>query len=143
MKDLISRQAAIDEISEYGSIWIEYTDNMTIHEVAERALKASKQSMIRILKGLPSAQSEITIEQAIDRLYELGWIQEHDRILTESAQDRKRNVGKWMIQKYRVNRSEHDEISFYICSECGRANWTKEDNYCPNCGANMRGEKNA
>lgn len=59
MSDLISRQEAIDEISKYGSVWMEYTDIMTVHEVAERALKESKQSMINVLRKLPSAQPEI------------------------------------------------------------------------------------
>lgn len=57
--DLISRQEAIDEISKYGSVWMEYTDIMTVHEVAERALKESKQSMINVLRKLPSAKPEI------------------------------------------------------------------------------------
>lgn len=56
MDDKISRLAAIEAISEYGSIWMEYTDNMSIREVSERALKASKRSMIRILKDLPPVQ---------------------------------------------------------------------------------------
>lgn len=36
--------------------------------------------------NLPSAQPEITLESAIDYLHSIGWMQEHDRILTESAQ---------------------------------------------------------
>lgn len=59
MGDLISRQDAIDAIDQYGSVWMEYTDSMSIEEIAERALKASKQSMIKILHDLPSAQPEI------------------------------------------------------------------------------------
>ena len=31
--------------------------------------------------------------------------------------------------------------SFYTCSRCGFIAWEHEDtNYCPNCGATMRGE---
>lgn len=56
MSDPISRQDAIDAINQYGSVWMEYTDSMSREEVAERALKASKQSMIKILHDLPSAQ---------------------------------------------------------------------------------------
>ena len=58
MNDLISRQAAIDAINRYGSVWMEYTEIMSVDELAERALKASKQSMVKILHDLPSAQPE-------------------------------------------------------------------------------------
>jgi hypothetical protein len=59
MNDLISRQAAIDAINRYGSVWMEYTEIMSVDELAERALKASKQSMVKILHDLPSAQPKI------------------------------------------------------------------------------------
>ena len=59
MDDLISRQAAIDAINRYGSVWMEYTEIMSVDELAERALKASKQSMVKILHDLPSAQPKI------------------------------------------------------------------------------------
>ena len=52
--DCISRQEAIDAINEYGSVWMEYTDSMTVDEIADRALKASKQSMHKIIHDLPS-----------------------------------------------------------------------------------------
>ena len=29
---------------------------------------------------------------------------------------------------------------FYCCSECGRVEWDTLTNYCPECGADMRGE---
>lgn len=43
--------------------------------------------------------------------------------------------GRWIYKEYRTTKD--DAIGFYLCSECGRANWIKEDNYCPNCGAKM------
>lgn len=30
---------------------------------------------------------------------------------------------------------------FTCCSECGYVEWNETNNYCPNCGADMRGEK--
>ena len=33
-----------------------------------------------------------------------------------------------------------DEETNYLCSECHRGCWVNSD-YCPWCGANMRGEK--
>lgn len=59
MDDLIRRQAAIDAINRYGSVWMEYTEDMSVDEIAERALKASKQSMVKILHDLPSVHPEI------------------------------------------------------------------------------------
>ena len=58
MTDLISRQAAIDAISKYASIWMEYTDGMRKEDIAEEALKSAKSEMIRICKELPSAEPE-------------------------------------------------------------------------------------
>ena len=55
-EDCISRAEAINAIEEYGSVWMEYTEEMSIHQIAERALKASKQSMYKILHDLPSVQ---------------------------------------------------------------------------------------
>lgn len=72
-----------------------------------------------IIDAVPTVK--ITEEQAIDKLYETGWIIRHDKEMTERPQ------GKWII--------EHDWVH---CSSCGH-----EQNYpskfCPNCGADMRG----
>ena len=57
--DCISRQAAIKTVSEYGSVWMEYTLGMTKDEIAQRALNNAKATMIRIVKELPSAQPDI------------------------------------------------------------------------------------
>ena len=56
INDLVSRQAAIDEINKYGSIWMEYTEGMTKDKIAEEALKNAKASMKRIINELPSEQ---------------------------------------------------------------------------------------
>lgn len=42
--------------------------------------------IMEYINEAPSAQTEITLESAIDYLHKIGWMQEHDRILTESAQ---------------------------------------------------------
>ena len=34
----------------------------------------------------------------------------------------------------------HSDYWTYVCSECGRVEDTRH-NYCPNCGADMRGEE--
>ena len=75
MNDAISRQAAIDaaDRADYTGLAIEDVKKVTDEVVKE-------------LKRLPSAQQGITLESAIDYLHSIGWMQEHDRTLTESAQ---------------------------------------------------------
>ena len=55
MSDYIRKADAVDCMNHYGSIWMEYTEGMSKHEVAEQALKASKQAVIDVLENLPSA----------------------------------------------------------------------------------------
>lgn len=43
-----------------------------------------------------------------------------------------RKKGKWVD-------SDYSDPCWYVCSECGRQTDMCE-NYCPNCGADMRGE---
>ena len=104
MNNTIYRQDAIDAIDQYGSIWMEYTDSMSREEVAERALKASKQSMIKILHDLPSADKR----------------------------------GKWIMHLDDLFPAE----STMECNQCHHEQpLTIDNNYCPNCGADMRGEE--
>ena len=65
MNDLISRHAAIEAIKRDGSVVMAYTEVMSIDEIAERALKASQQSMVKILHDLPSAEPLTDAEQRI------------------------------------------------------------------------------
>ena len=65
---------------------------------------------------------EITEEQAIDKLHETGWLIEHDKEMATRPQ------GKWEL---------HGMI--YYCSECGHDCGESGDNFCGNCGADMRG----
>ena len=124
MDDTIIRQAAIDAMRRLEQEDIEaYGVKIPEGFDAEPAVEA--------LKALPSAQPEITLESAIDYLHSIGWMQEHDRVLTESAQP-ERKTGEWIETK-------HDLYDYFICSECC-AGFTDgfQYRYCPNCGANMR-----
>lgn len=56
--DFISRRDAIEEISEHGTIWMSYTDDMSACEIAMEAISNAKDTMIRIIKGLPAVQIE-------------------------------------------------------------------------------------
>ena len=94
--DMISRQAAIDEITEYGSGDTIY---MSVGELKRR------------IEHLPPAQPE-------------------------------RKPGRWIPQDHnKVNGMASTAVYYYPkCSVCGHcANYT---NFCPACGADMRGETN-
>ena len=102
---------------------------------------------LRRYLNLPSAEPERvikigrrsgkTLESAIYYLHSIGWLQEHDRILMESAEP-ERKKGRWIpVDSGTVNGR---------CSECGYESHLYEndvygEHYCPNCGAEMRGEE--
>jgi len=68
-------------------------------------------------------------ESAIDYLTEIGWLPEHDRILTET-----RPHGEW------IKHSTYKDV--LICSKCNHGSNQFYDTFkfCPNCGARMGGE---
>ena len=108
--DSISRQAAIDAIDDW---WITVDDNrhpvsvikalpsaqpeITPDGTLKVTVDADIASIGRILLsqtgtqygGLyyKDAQPEITLESAIDYLHSIGWMQEHDRVLSSAQQE--------------------------------------------------------
>lgn len=70
-----------------------------------------------------------TLADTLCYLHEVGWMQEHDRIMTEDAGPVRH--GRWDRQKDKQ-----------VCSLCG-AEWYYFENdvdmfgYCPKCGAKM------
>ena len=125
MDDLISRQAAIDALGERPMVWVE----------SDYELGARNQydADVLALETVPSAQPEITPEAAIEYLQTIGWMQEHDRVLSEYAQPMRKR-GKWKMLP----------SGNALCSECGYMQvhaWDAEswDNYCHHCGAKMEG----
>lgn len=139
---LISRQAAIEAI-------LSLTNCKSVRELYEyvqskgltQMWSAGINDAIDAVIALPSAQPEITLEQAIDRLHELGWMQEHDRILTESAQERKK--GNWMEKEVLSLDEPGIQLQSCKCSVCERYDtrpymyFFSEPHFCPNCGAKM------
>ena len=113
MDDLISRAEAIDALS-------------TPHGILYP---------IRTVEELPSAQPEITPEAAIEYLQTIGWMQEHDRVLSEYAQPM-RKKGKWIEHNPHVKGLG----IVYECSECGYEVECVSTNYCGNCGSYNGGD---
>jgi hypothetical protein len=112
MDDLISRQAAMDAITARAD---RCAKNFSTDDPFWEGLVIAKS----IIKGLPPVQAATSVQS-----------------------DRKR--GKWILD---------DDGIPAICSECG-TNWMddyvdsrelyftgKIPNFCPNCGADMRGEQ--
>lgn len=81
------------------------------------------------------SHGEWTTESAIDYLTDVGWLPEHDRILTET-----RPHGEWVEVK-RYNRKGKRFLDCSVChyGEKGEivCEVTKLPNFCPNCGASM------
>lgn len=51
-----------------------------------------------------------------------------------------RNEGRWIDRKELIDADLNLWGYSQICSECGFILGAKEYNYCPNCGAKMKGE---
>lgn len=143
MCDLIERQAAIEEMQNMyhaAEKWGQEATEELIKARAESCMSTLVEMKLRVDK-LPSAQPELTLESAIDYLHSIGWMQNHDRILTESAQP-ERKKGKWEKQR----ETYYPWSCPWSCSVCKeivvampeRMGYPLYD-YCPNCGANMRG----
>jgi len=67
----------------------------------------------------------------------LNWILDHEEPAVDAEPVRH---GKWIKADSQQYFRKH--YPFFTCSECGyRKDSQKKWNYCPNCGADMRGEK--
>lgn len=142
MSDLIDRQAAIDACMKYngaGYVWA---------------------CIMGDIRKLPSAQPEKSTEKrtetnACDLISRQAAIDAVNRAVTQevarwslqelpSAQPVPKR-GKWMCWHEKI---ENDSCTEYIphckCSECGTeydSHTVKFINFCPNCGACMKGEQ--
>ena len=124
MADLISRQAAVDA----------FRKELRIKDDGDILTQTVYDGIVDVLSSLPSAQPEQPsreyIEQlrwerdlAIQQLKELGYgLGEKPRTQPEQRK------GKWL----------NESMDYAECSECGFYGITT--NYCPQCGADMRGE---
>ena len=116
MSDLIDRQAAIDALMIDEEMLRRVLDDMNVVDAERNKYEWGLgliESNIEDMKELPSAQPE-------------------------------QRKGKWIETHERTLFSNPDSIT-YVCSECGYRQYTLYGtppitNFCPNCGADMRGE---
>lgn len=73
--DAVSRQTLQKELALYS------IDDITSED--EAGYNRAINDVQKMVLHLPSAQPEITLETAIEYLHNIGWMQEHDRILTK------------------------------------------------------------
>lgn len=126
MKDTIYRQAAIDAVKR-NTFRLTFAEEKNCEgHVAWSAEAVYSEVMEGELLELPSAQAENTLESAVDYLNEIGWMQEHDKSLTEPKQ------GRWVV---------NSPITMK-CDQCGHviSDWVWHSfDFCPGCGARMKG----
>lgn len=130
MNDLINRQDALEAICTWDKFGVDGRGRVVWwHEGLEPYVHL--RDVVRAIENMPSVQPEITLESAIDYLHSIGWMQEHDRIMAESAPV---VHAHWKDAVQGCHDSPH-----VICSACGGYFWQyfKTFRYCPNCGAKM------
>ena len=87
-----------------------------LYKIGEAPCRACDvNDMVDRIDNAPTVEAEpITLEKAIDYLHSIGWMQEHDRILTEPKH------GRWVkLYKTALHKSDGDYVR-YMCSTCGR-----------------------
>lgn len=83
MSDLISKSDAIDAINKCAIFWEEYGDDMSKEEIAQRIIKGVKNTIIEILRELPSAQPDGIHLEWIDK--HLEWLDNCDNDFAQLA----------------------------------------------------------
>ena len=95
MEDLISRKTAIDALKDRYYKYDRF---------------AKLEELVWAINTVPSALPEVTLESAIDYLRSIGWLQEHDRILSESAQPEITHCAKCIHWKHSAARKRYCEV---------------------------------
>lgn len=87
------------------------------------------ENIIALIDNAPTV--DITEEQAIDKLHETGWLPMHDKEMTERPQ------GEWIVEDWtKIIECNLCHGQAPICVTSGEQ---YESNFCPICGADMRG----
>lgn len=91
----------------------------------------------KLLADAPSADVvEMTLENAIDYLRSVGWMQEHDRQMMEMGKEARH--GRWIVAETEFAWNSAEYPISYKCSKCGHiVKAGLEGNFCPDCGARM------
>lgn len=115
MSDLIRREDAIRAIDSLGEVYILYYD------------------LLMLINRLPSAEPEEMI---------VGYSTYKPEVLSQylredfiSPAEPERKNGYWIVKE----EDWRKQLEWDECSECGFAT-TKQYNFCPNCGADMKGD---
>ena len=147
MNDLISRQAAIDKLKREEKIF--YSPN-------------GLRYLIGAIRDLPSAQPEqpSEIQDILDYLdtalhpiispeHWNVYSELHDMISTLPSAQPDRKKGKWIphsetCREYIGTVLVRVDYDYWFCDACGYRvkNGQPMYKFCPNCGADMRGEQN-
>lgn len=107
-------------------------DANRLKEVFERNTGYDYHDVIDIQPTVERPHEEWTTESAIDYLTNIGWLTEHDRILTE------RPHGEWQTL---ITKGTEKEPIAWKCSVCGKSPvFAVKSDFCPRCGADMRKE---
>lgn len=123
--DTISRQAAIDVVR-----------RCSVKEVTPAYMLIDKAEVMTELMMLPSAQPEPTLEQIEEYCHKRCLSIVDNALLHKYAQaeiQQERKKGEW------IDKSGGIEGAWNYCSVCGEQAIDLYD-FCPNCGADMRGE---
>lgn len=124
MADLIDRQAAIDAIEDLQDCYNGFSDTY------------DKACIIGALEEVPSAQPEIKCIAKIiltDEQVQEAFEKAKKEILAAQPERKK---GEWINRSLNICYPDWER---YTCSVCGKHSYSYD--YCPNCGADMRGEQ--
>ena len=79
----------------------------------------------------------MTREEAITVLKNTAWLGTEEKLkkVKQAIEALEPKTGKWL-----QNKDDSAGCGYFICSECKR-DFYDTWNFCPNCGADMRGEQ--
>ena len=158
MQDLISRQAAIDALNkECETIDLALESQTLMYEIRERLHQRRGQNRedVEAIKALSSSQPErkkYDFEKQIHAMFDHIWDTEIEHPVFQdtvgdlmqaviqvyyNSAEPERKKGKWIYdsESYPLG----NPAGHYNCDQCGESVSCKS-NYCPNCGADMRGK---
>lgn len=126
--DVIYRQDAIDAIDKH----------IDTFDAIDTNYFCGLRTAMSFLKKMPSAQHKSLCNTC--RYINLEWYEEPCDSCTMGGESNHykpsaQRTGEWI-------HDGSDWTNRWICSKCGYKHFLEKTNYCPNCGADMRGEAN-